>query len=346
VTRLPVSRQGAIRASLRLAAVAAAFAIALSARPAAAQDWAEKMFGELKHDFGVVARGAEVKHRVRIKNIYGQTVHISNVRTTCGCSAATPDRTTLAPGETAAVEIEMDTRRFMRRKDSNLIVTFDQPQYAEVTVPVTAYIRSDVVLSPGSASFGSVDQGADAQKVIDIEYAGRSDWQIRDVKVDNSHLNAEVVETRREAGRVAYQLRLTLKDSAPVGTLAEQITLVTDDDNPYIPVLVSARVESDIMITPDSVSLGAVLPGQEKTFNVVVRGRKPFAIEKIECESANGIFKVRLPSAERPVHVLPMSFTPPTAAGKFTEEFTVTIAGRAEPVTFKAYGQILESRAQ
>jgi hypothetical protein len=131
-----------------------------------------------------------------------------------------------------------------------------------------------------------------------------------------------------------------------VGTLAEQITLVTDDENPYIPVLVSARVEADITVTPASVSLGAVPAGQEKTFNVVLRGRKPFEIQKIECESANGAFKVQLPKAARPVHVLPMRFTPPGAPGKFTEEFTVTIAGRSEPLTFKAYGQILESRTQ
>jgi hypothetical protein len=331
---------------VRLVAGLAVLAATLAPSPAAAQGWAEKMFDEQTHDFGVVARGAEVKHRIRIRNIYQQTVHISNVRTTCGCSAATPGQTTLAPGEVGSVEIEMDTRRFMRRKDSNLIVTFDQPQYAEVRIPVTAYIRSDVVLSPGSAGFGSVDAGSPAEKTIDIDYAGRSDWKLRDVKVENAHLDARIVETQREAGRVSYQLKLTLKPTAPVGTLSEQITLVTDDENPYIPVLVSARVEADITITPDAVSLGAVTPGQEKTFNVVLRGRKPFAIEKIECESANGTFKVRLPEATRPVHVLPMSFTPPAALGKFTEEFTVTIAGRSEPVTFKAYGQITESRAQ
>ncbi|HUG93035.1 MAG TPA: DUF1573 domain-containing protein [Planctomycetaceae bacterium] len=330
-----------------MAAALAVLAASLAGPPAAsAQGWAEKMFDKLTHDFGVVARGAEVKHRIRIRNIYSQTVHISNVRTTCGCSAATPDQTTLAPGETASVEIEMDTRRFMRRKDSNLIVTFDQPRYAEVRIPVTTYIRSDVVLSPGSAGFGNVDAGSQAVKTLDIDYAGRSDWKLRDVKVDNAHLDARVVETRREAGRVSYQLTLTLKPTAPVGALAEQITLVTDDENPNIPVLVSARVEADITITPDAVSLGTVAPGQEKTFNVVVRGRKPFAIEKIECESADGAFKVRLPAVERPVHVLPMSFTPPTAPGKFTEEFTVTIAGRSEPLTFRAYGQILESRVQ
>ena len=110
--------------------------------------WAEKMFEKRSHDFGVVARGADVRYRLKITNIYKETVHISNVRTTCGCTAAAPSKSTLASRESAFIEVTMDTRRFKRRKDSNVIVTFDQPLYAEVRIPITAYIRTDVVLTP------------------------------------------------------------------------------------------------------------------------------------------------------------------------------------------------------
>ena len=73
----------------------------------------------------------------------------------------------------------MNTERFVRRKDSNLIVTFDRPYYARVTIPITAYIRTDVVLSPGSATFGAVEQGKSAKRDIAISYAGRADWKIK-----------------------------------------------------------------------------------------------------------------------------------------------------------------------
>lgn len=308
---------------------------------AAAQEWAEKMFDESSHDFGVVARGSDVRHRFKVHNRYAHTVHISNVQSTCGCSAATPTKYTLAPGETAWVEVTMDTRRFTREKDSNLIVTFDQPQYAQVRIPVKVYIRTDVVLTPGAANFGAVERGKAAELKLEIAYAGRDDWKIREVKIKNEHLEGKVEETARGGGRVSYRLLLNLKPTAPPGTLREQIMLVTDDSgSPYVPVLVEASVEADVAITV--APLGTLVPGRTKTFNVVLRGRKPFAIEKIECESKQGLFKVRLSKDPRPVHVLPISFVPPEKPGPFAEKFTVTISGRPEPVTFEAAGRITQ----
>lgn len=313
--------------------------------PAQAQqlDWAQKMFEKQRHDFGVVARGSDVRYRLKITNLYKQAVHISGVRTTCGCTAAEPSKTTLASRETAYIELTMDTKRFTRQKDSNVIITFDQPRFAEVTIPVSAYIRTDVVLTPGGANFGGTEYGQDATRTINITYAGRGDWKVKSVKVNSPHLDAVVVEKSRGGGRVAYELQLTLKNSAPIGKLRERIILVTDDaSRPHIPILVEARVESDVTVTPSLVSLGIMVPGKPKTVNVVIRGKKAITVEKIECESNRNCFKIRLPESARTVHVLPLTITPPAEPGEFTEEFTVTIAGRDEPIHFKAYGRIVE----
>lgn len=306
--------------------------------------WAEKMFDTLNHDFGVVARGADVRYRLKVTNLYKEDAHIVSVRTTCGCSAANPSKNTLASRESAFIEITMDTRKFIREKHSNVIVTFDAPLYAEVRIPIRAYIRTDVVLTPGAANFGPVDQGVEHQRKIEIAYAGRDDWTIKGVKSNSRHLTARVVETSRGGGRVNYNVLVTLKPTVPVGQFREQLILITDDpDKPNLPLLVDARVEADITVTPSLVSLGTLTPGQNKTVNVVLRGKKPFAIENIECESDRKAFTIRLPKQRRQVHVLPLTITTPNQPGKFTEEFTVTIAGRKEPITFKAYGQIVEA---
>lgn len=312
------------------------------AAPAQERTWAEKMFDSLSHDFGVVARGADVRYRFKVTNLYKESVHISNVRTTCGCTAAKPTKETLASRGVAYIEVTMNTQRFIRRKDSNLIVTFDEPLFAEVRLPITAYIRSDVVFRPGSVDFGEVDFGSESERKVEVAYAGRTDWTIRDVKVHNEHLAAKVVETGRSNGRVDYDLVVTLNRTAPVGRFNEQILLVTDDaDSPPVPVLVTARVEPDITVTPETVSLGKLNPGEKKTFNVVLRGKKPFAIKTIECDSDREVFTVRLSKEAKQVHVLPMAVTPPDAPGSYRERFTVTIDGREEPITFEAYGTIV-----
>jgi hypothetical protein len=303
-------------------------------------NWAQKMFEKQSHDFGVVARGADVKHRFKITNLYRDPVHITNIRTTCGCTAAKPSRNSFNSREEAYIEVTMDTRKFMRRKDSHLIVTFDSPLYAQVQIPITAYIRTDVVLDPGGVNFGAVEQGNQAQRKLTIQYAGRSDWKIKKVKTNNKHITAKIVEKSRGGGRVTYELQTSLEPSAPAGRLSQQITLVTDDANsPHVPVLVEAKVEADVTITVAS-SLGTIEAGKSKNFNVVLRGKKPFVIEKVDCASDQNAFKIKLSKATRTVHVLPIAFTAPEKAGVFSEEFTVTITGRPEPVTFKTKATI------
>jgi hypothetical protein len=318
---------------------------AVSASIALGQDlnWAEKMFEKRSHDFGVVATASDVSYRFKITNIYQQQVHISSVDTTCGCSAAAASKTTLGSREEAYVEVTMDTRKFKRKKDSNLIVKFDAPLWAEVRIPISAYIRTDVVVNPGAVQFGAVDHGTSASQRLTVAYAGRRDWTIKDVLVNSDYLEASVKETNRSAGQANYELTVNLKPNAPPGALRRYVTLVTDDRNsPHVPVLVQANIEADITITPSIVALGTLIPGQTKSFNVVLRGKEPFEIQKIECGSSNEAFAVRLPKegVVRQVHVLPLTVTTPSEPGQLAEEFSVTIAGRPDPVVFKALGQV------
>ena len=308
------------------------------------QEWAQKMFDKDRIDFGVIARGSDAQYRLKIKNIYDSPVHIANVRTTCGCSAAEPSKSLLASGEEGYIQVKMDTARFQRRKDSNVIVTIDAPQYAEIRIPITSYIRTDVVFTPGAANFGSVEVGKGAETTVALAYAGREDWALTGIESRNPHVTAKAVDTGRGGGRVSYNVILTLDPKTPKGPVREQLILKTNDVNfKTVPLLVEAKVESDITITPEIVSLGMMVPGQEKTVNVVMRGKKPFEIEKIECESDDEAFKIRMPKAAQPMHVLPLTIVPPDKPGDYSEQFTVTIAGRNEPIVFKAFGRISET---
>jgi hypothetical protein len=307
--------------------------------------WAEKMFEKRDHDFGVVARGADAKYRLKLTNKYQQAVHIASVTTSCGCTAAKPSKDTLASRETAYIEIVMDTRKFTHDKSSSVTVVVDQPQYAEVRIPIHAYIRTDVVLAPGGAEFGPITRGSDETRKIAIAYAGRGNWKIKDVISKNPNVTAKVVETHRDAANVNYDLQVVVKGSTPLGELRDQLTLVTDDaGNPYIPVLVEGRVEPEYVVT-DIVTFGNLTPGEKKTMNVMVRGKNPFMIEKIESEKTAAVFEVRMPLEAKKVHLVPLTLVAPTEPGTLEEEFTVTIQGSSEHVTFKARGKIVGQAA-
>lgn len=325
----------------RLAILAAV--VACLSNAASAQEWAQKMFDKQKVDFGVVARGADAVQIIKVTNLYKETIHIASVTTTCGCSAAKPETNTLESRAVTTISVTMDTRKFSKRKDSNVVVTIDKPYYAQVRIPVTAYIRTDVVLEPGSANFGAIAQGQESTRQVDIAYAGRSDWKLGEVKSASKFVEAKVTEKSRAEGQANYVLTVRLLPSAPVGLLRTQLMLSTNDANaPTFPVLVEARVEADITITPSKVSLGTVAAGEEVSQNVVVRGQKPFSISEVTCESKTLTVVANIQKVTRPVHVLRLNITVPTKAGDFSEELSITIPGRPEPVTFIAYGKVAE----
>jgi hypothetical protein len=321
--------------------------LSLFAPSADAQElnWAQRMFDQLSVDFGTVARGAECTKRLKITNIWQEAIYIRNVHTSCACASAKTSGDVIPSGKEAYLEVSMDTTRFMRKRDSNALITLTEPTKGlsiEVKIPLSVYIRTDVVFTPGAVNFGAVDQGAGGERRISVAYAGRSDWKILEVTSPKPYLSAKAVETSRSgAGTANYELIVSLKPEAPVGVLRDMLTLVTDDQNsPHVPLQVDGRVEAEFTVSPDLIALGAVSPGSSRTYNVVVRGRKPFKIEGIECSTDLECFKVVLPAEEKLVHVLPLKFTAPEEAVEINELFTITIPGRAEPVTFKAQGKV------
>jgi hypothetical protein len=311
---------------------------------ARAQDpqWANKMFDKLEHDFGTVASGADLKYRLKVTNKYQQTVHIAGIASSCGCTVAKPAKDTLASEESTFIDITMNTRKFSLLKETYVTVTFDQPLLANVRIPVKAYINPDVLINPGAAEFGAISKGTETARRLSIIYTWRGMSTIKEAVCKNPNVLAKIVETRRDALAIHYELQVTIKGSAPLGELREQITLVTDNPaNPNIPVLVEAKIEPEYVVTPELVPFGTLTPGERKTLNIVVRGKKAFLIEKIESEKTAGVFEVRLPKEARNLHVLPLTMIAPAEAGIVTEEFMMTIGGVEEPVTFKVHGKVL-----
>jgi len=306
--------------------------------------WADKMFEKLEQDFGIVPSNADLKYRIKITNKYQQRVSIGGVASSCGCTAGKIGKNTLESGESTEVDVSMDTRRFRGPKETKITVTFNQPLFANVVIQVKAFINPDLMLNPGSAEFGAIPKGTDRVLKMAVSFNGRGQFSIKDAACKNSNVVPKLVEVRRDPFNQQYELLVTIKGSTPLGDLREQVLLTTDDPNQKtVPVLVEAKIEPEFTVSPELVSFGTMAPGERKAINIVVRSntRKPFAIDKIESEKTAGVFETRLPKDVRETHVLPLTFIAPKEAGPVSEEFTVTVGGSSEPITFKAYAKVV-----
>ena len=299
-----------MRSSHGTIAVGAILAWMLLAPAARGQGWARAMFdGKTTQDFGVVARGAKVEHRFAVENIYEEDVHIQSISSSCGCSKAETAKRTLKTWEKAEIVVAMDTRGYLGRKDSTITVVFDLPFHAEVQLHVYVYIRGDVVVQPGAAEFGSVGQAAGATRTLRISYAGRGDWRIERVECANPHVEAGVVETGRAAGKVAYNLTVTLKKDAPPGYIRDHLVLVTNDRDARsarVPVAVEGVVTSALSVRPSPLSMGLAEVGRPVTRNLVVQGHSAFHI--LAVRSSDRHFQCQTSDQAKTLHIVPVTF--------------------------------------
>lgn len=246
--------------------------------------WADKMFrGQTSHDFGSVARGAQLYHKFPVTNIWAVPIEMVNIRTSCGCVTVTPSSKSLQPRETGEVEVMMDAHKFTGPKSVSIYITLG-PQYTSTaTLRVSANSRADVVFNPGEINFGIVQRGQTAQQTIEVEYAGVLDWRVQDVDKGNAPLDVAVEQMYRQPGRVGYRLKSTLKPDAPPGLLKHELFLRTNDPaSPLVPVLVEANVQAPLTVKPNVVKLDGSRAGEAVTRRFNIYGTRPFRIVGID----------------------------------------------------------------
>ena len=288
--------------------------------PLWAQQWAVDMFETTKHNFGSVARGAKTECEFVLSNLYVEDVHIAAVRSSCGCTSPRIKTPWLKTYEKGAIIAKLNTNAFLGRKGATVTVTLDKPYRAEVQLQVRSYIRSDVVLHPGSVQFGDLECSTPAEQKVAVSYAGRSDWRILDVRSDNPHLSGGVVETGRGRGRVNYELTVQLDSNMPTGYVNDHLMLITNDRrSTQIPVAIEGRVLSGITVSPASLFMGVVQPGQKVTKQLVLRSKKPFRVLSVSADGGSFEFDTSQQQEPKAVHLIPVTFIAGEDPGKVSQ---------------------------
>jgi Protein of unknown function (DUF1573) len=335
----------------RALSVLAVVVALLAAEQASAQSWVKKMFAETSHDFGTVARGADTVYKFPVKNIYKQDIELVSVRSSCGCTSPSLEHKLIKTGETGYVVAKFNTRTFDGVHGATLTVDVQWNdngtiRSGEQQLRVDGDIRSDVVFQPGAIKFENIDQGAQAEQQVRVTYAGRSDWRITDVRGASDDLEVELTETGRQGGRVSYDLLVRMKDTAPAGYFNEQLVLVTNDgSNPRIPLQVDGRVVPQISVAPEALRFGDVASGATVPMKVLVRGKKPFKIVKVD--SPSGAFQFKADDESKPSHVVEVVFAGTENPGPVKETIHIaTDLGNAFDATLTAYATVLPAANQ
>jgi hypothetical protein len=303
------------------------------------------MFKTTEHDFGTVARGSKAEFNFTLSNLYIEDVHIVAAYSSCGCTSVGVVTPTLKTYQEGAIHAVFNTPSFLGSRAATITVIIDKPMPAEVLLHVRGVIRGDVVFDPGSVQLGDVEQGTPAERKVRVNRWGWNDWQITDVKSSSPHISAKVIGTSRQNGWTSADLSVTLDKDAPAGYLQDHLSLVTNEGQSIqMPLAVEGRVVSSVTVSPSSLFMGIVQPGQAVTKSLVVKGTRPFKVLQIACEDK--AFKFAAVSTEaKTVHVIPVTFVAGNSEGKVTKTIRiVTDLGQASP-ELSAYAVISSQTA-
>jgi hypothetical protein len=288
------------------------FWLTITVGTAGAADWAEGLFSEKAHDFGLVPRGGKFRHDFVLTNRLPEPLTILNIRASCGCTTGRAAVSQLTPGQSTVVEAQIDTRNFVGPKSTVLYVTLVTAagKEAETRLKIAANILSDVVLNPGSIDFGAVSQGQSPTQVLTIDRVGLPNWKVERMVSASRALTGQLVETARKDTSVQYTLTVALKPDTPSGIIRDEIHLLTNDhETANIPITVTALIRGDLVASPSVLTLGRVTSAGGAQGKFLVRASKPFSIVAVE-GSGDGFSVAPLDATKATAHILTVVYKP------------------------------------
>ena len=313
-----------------------------------AEQWANDMFKIKDHDFGNIARGSKAEFRFPVKNLYKEDVHIASVSSSCGCTSPRIEKPTLKTHETGAIVAKINSNAFLGQKGATITVYIDKPYPATVLLNARCYIRSDVVFTPGSVALGDIEQGEAVDRKVQVSYAGRNDWKIKNIVSNNPHITATAKEVRRNYGQVVYDIDIHTDGQLTPGPVFDHLLLVTNDSNmPKVPLPVDGDVHSGITVSPSTLYMGVLKPGQKIEKKLVIRSKKPFSVTGIKTDGGQFTYDTKEGSKPKKIHVLPIQYTADDHPGKVSHHIQIsTDLGETVTSTLPTYAVINEENEE
>lgn len=276
-----------------------------------AATWAKDLFGERQHDFGRVNRGEKPSYDFLITNNTSRDVRIKAINVSCSCTTAMASQGRLEPGQSTLLTCVMDTTGFQGSKSVSIYVVFDRPWRAEVPLRVSCESVGQVGSEAIEVDFGIVPQGIMQQKRINLDYSGPLDWRVMDLDFGNPNFTTEVREISRESGKVRYELDIKMLAGALAGIIEDTIRVHTNDPaHPIVTVKAKAQVEADVVVTPASIRLGELQPGQTVERKVMIKAANPFKVVRVD--NAEGMFQFKTGEEAKTVQLVVLTLTVPT----------------------------------
>jgi len=262
---MPLELRSPSRALTLGAAVAALLALAV---PAAALDPLPAItVSPESFDFGTMDQEQVRTTEVTVTNAGGAPLQIERLETTCGCTAAQPDKKVLEPGESTAVSITFDSKKFSGEQHKSVLIHTNDPTEPTKEVKLTAFVHAPLIFMPSwkSVGFGMGRVSEFKPQTITVASPDVEELEITAADLDPDLLQVEVRPTAKN-DPTEKKLVFTVKPGAPAGVFRELAVFQTNvPAAPTFDLEITGDVLADVSLTPPRHNFRYVGPGQELT---------------------------------------------------------------------------------
>lgn len=209
---------------------------------------------ETKYNFGDIIEGAIVSHEFMISNSGDDALRITNVRASCGCTAAKPEKNKLNPGEATSIKVDFNSagRKGLQKKYVYVFSNdIDQPRLRlEFSANIIPRSEKDaalknaprIVLSKTQHNFGSVKEGSIVELDIIVKNNGMSNLEIGDIKT-SCGCTAVLLRKKTLGPGMSGDLKIELDTSNRNGTITRTVTINSNDPvNPKMTVTLMINI--------------------------------------------------------------------------------------------------------
>src|SRR5512146_176668 len=220
---------------------------------------------EPAYNFGTAPGGPPIEHVFMIKNVGSAPLEIKNISSSCGCTAAKPSKTTLAPGEVSTIAASVDTHFEQGHSLSVITLTTNDPANASLQLRMEGVIKPQVEAQPMDIDFGSVRRGTGmVREVVISDTVGGTGFALKSVKNESPYI--KVTESARTDGKPGALLHVTLLPTMPPGPISD--TLRIDTSRAPLRVAILGVVTGDLTVKPPQVSFG-ILPHRQGAVRIL-----------------------------------------------------------------------------
>ena len=188
-------------------------------------------------DFGDIKQGEKVSHTFVLSNGGGDALIISDVRASCGCTAAAPEKKELAPGESTNLLVTFNSANRKGIQHKTVRIFSNDPENPEMMLSITGNVvlanqqtsQTPMIYFPETQhDFGKVNEGDKVDYTFSFANKGTSVLTIKDIKTSCGCTAALVSQDNINPGQEGT-LKVELDTKNRSGKMSRTVTISSND---------------------------------------------------------------------------------------------------------------------